>query len=65
MSAERRISAAFAASKLKELKDPFSKGDGVTDWKGRTEVVLEFVQGMKRLTMKKILLAPLFRILKL
>ncbi|ODM95754.1 HEAT repeat-containing protein 1, partial [Orchesella cincta] len=64
MSAERRNVSAFAASR-KEQKEHSGKGEDVSDWKGRTEVVLEFVQGMKKLTEKKLLLAPLFRVLKL
>lgn len=36
-----------------------------SDWKGRAEVILEFLQGMKKLTAIKKLLPPLFRILKM
>ncbi|CAL8131520.1 unnamed protein product [Orchesella dallaii] len=65
MSAERRNAANLAISKQKKLQEQSSKGNDETDWKGRTEVVLEFLQGMKKLTDKKLLLAPLFRVLKL
>lgn len=66
VEAERR-DAVTAARKVGEngLSNNKTALESVDCWKGRAEVILEFVQGMKNLTETKTLLPALFKILKM